>query len=253
MSCTALNMNMANVKLLSTEAAGWSMGWIRWKGNHWQGWSQHQVVLGSCFVSNSTLSLCEAPGELLPYLDYEFFATLSYRLSVSGKFGLRVHEVREVGPLCHNGVWLLVGASWYYCGRNSEGGRGLGSQKAGMQVAEFSLWKSNCSFKAWNYLGGFLSFFLSLETRTLAAESCLPDCRSWMAAVFGFCQTLAINNFEMLTAQSLAFLHWWDRQAELGGGRHQSSPAQCTSCWLMVVSLYFIESVAEMPKVVEPQ
>lgn len=114
---------MANVELLSTEAAGWFMAWIRWKVKHWQRRGQHQVVLGSCFISSSALPLCEAPGELLPSLDYEFLCSLSPVLSASGKFRLGVHEVREVGPLCYNRFQLLADASWYYCGRNIEGGR----------------------------------------------------------------------------------------------------------------------------------
>lgn len=212
MGCTALNMSMANIELLSIEAVGWSMVWIRWKMTHWQRWGQHQVVLGSCFISSSALSFCEAPGELLLSLDYEFLCILSWVLSASGKFRLGVHKV---GRLCYNGVWLLVGASWYYCGRNREGGRALGWQKAGMQAAQFALWKSNCSFKAWNCWGFFfLSFFgdkdscwwvLSSRCSWLDPLQVLDGCSICVL------QALALNSFEMVTAQSLVFLHWCDR------------------------------------------
>lgn len=66
-------------------------------------------------------------------------------------------------------------------------------------------------------LFGGLPFLLSLEAKSLAGQSCLPDvldlihCRSWMSSLFGVCHTLAISSFEMVTAQNQAFLHWCDR------------------------------------------
>lgn len=44
--CTTLNMSVANVELLSTEAAACSVPWIRWKVNIWQSWGQHLEVFG---------------------------------------------------------------------------------------------------------------------------------------------------------------------------------------------------------------
>lgn len=67
----------------------------------------------------------------------------------------------------------------------------------------------------------FLIFFFALQTRILTGVSLHPDvldlihCRFWMAAAFGLCQALTINNLETITAVSLAFFHWYDRNSEL--------------------------------------
>lgn len=66
----------------------------------------------------------EASTELLPSLKYEFLWTLSQVLFASGKLGLEVQEVGEVGPwsfLLQGGSTVSV--SWCYCDRNSEGFR----------------------------------------------------------------------------------------------------------------------------------
>lgn len=70
-------------------------------------------------------------------------------------------------------------------------------------------------------------FFFDLQTRILTGVSPHPDvldlihCRFWMAAAFGLCQALTINNLETITAVSLAFFHWYDRNSELRSSEDQ--------------------------------
>lgn len=135
LGCTTLNMSMANVELLSTEEAAWSVARIRWKVNLWQSWGQHLEVLGLCFISSSALLLCESPGELLLSLNC-LFASFP-----SGKFiylfghqdscwwvlssrcsWLDPQQVLDVCSICiflninHKWLWnMQQHKSWHFC------------------------------------------------------------------------------------------------------------------------------------------